>query len=121
MISSNINNTLLFLQGQVYELRYSLIFKLDDTLGLERLSYLDSLEILYFDKYKNNELVAIAETYKYPRDSSKYTVYDSLYYSLITSNDGGKTWNRNVFDFYLYHSKSDNLYAKRINDIIIIY
>lgn len=121
LISSNNNNTLMSFQGEVYELQYSLIFKLDDTLGIERLSYLDSMQILYFDTYKNDELVVIAVTYKYPRDSSKYTVYDSLYYSLITSNDGGKTWIRNVFDFYLYHSVSDNLYDKRINNNLIIY
>ena len=108
------------LQGKVYDLQYSLLFKIDDNLNIERLSYLDSIQILYFDKYKNDEIVAITVTYKYPRDSSKYTVYDSLYYSLITSNDGGKTWIRNAFDFYLYHSKIDNLYAKKIKDIIII-
>ncbi|OGU18157.1 MAG: hypothetical protein A2475_08790 [Ignavibacteria bacterium RIFOXYC2_FULL_35_21] len=91
----NNNKTIFSLQGALYDLRYSLIFRLNDTLGIEQRTYLDSTQILYIDSYNNNELVAITATYKYPRDSVGW-IFDSLFYSFLSSKDDGESWKKEI-------------------------
>ncbi|MGA2296502.1 MAG: T9SS type A sorting domain-containing protein [FCB group bacterium] len=109
-ITLPINNyTLFLLPTAIYGLKYNVLYLLNDTLGIERSTYIDSSQIIFCDKFKGNELYAITVNYK----------SDSVYYSLISSKDSGNTW-LNELDFNLPKSDYSSFPISKINDNIII-
>src|SRR3989339_16889 len=112
------DKTIFAFQGTLNKLKYSLVYQFDDTLGAERLSYIDSTQILFIDSY-NDVLIAFIGNYKYPKDST-FIVYDSLYYSLITSSDAGKNWNKNDFKLFIPGRIPPTFNIIRFNDKLII-
>ena len=103
------NNNIIFVIPSRFEIKYMVdkythIFRLNDTLGLIKRTFIDSAQILFMDKFENNVLYAILINYRYPRNVNNQWIFDSLYYSLISSVDNGDSWNKEM-DFDL--PKSD--------------
>ncbi|OGU39598.1 MAG: hypothetical protein A2X61_11185 [Ignavibacteria bacterium GWB2_35_12] len=103
------NNNIIFVIPSFYNNKYIVdkythIFRLNDTLGLIKRTFIDSAQILFMDKFENNVLYAILINYRYPRIENNHWYFDSLNYSLISSVDNGDSWNKEM-DFDL--PKSD--------------
>jgi hypothetical protein len=100
-------------------LKLNMIYILNDTLGIEGKSQIDSIKINYIDKNNNNELIAIATNYRYYHIVDSHNVWDSIYYSIIYSTDMGVSWQEKGRLNIPYPNHQLKVFIKKNNHIYI--